>query len=263
MAPKTILDKIIRWKVDEVARHRHKQPIETLRAQVAFAAPARDFAGALAADGISLIAEVKRASPSAGLLRHDFDAAELAYAYAENGARAISVLTDQHFFQGNLGHLRVVKETVSLPVLRKDFIIDPYQVYQSRAAGADALLLIVAALGDNDLRSLYRLTYELGMHALVEVHNADELERARAIAPRIVGINNRNLRTFDVTLDTTAELAPRVPAGTLLVAESGIHNAADVRRLRDIGVDAMLVGTSLVRAKHVGAKVRELVDTAG
>lgn len=261
MAAKTILDKIVRWKVDEVARHKRERPIETLRAQVALDSGAvRDFGAALAAPGVSLIAEVKRASPSAGLLRHTFDAEELAHAYAGNGARAISVLTDQHFFQGNLGHLGAVRQAVDVPVLRKDFIIDQYQVYEARAAGADAILLIVAALGDGDLRALYERTYELGMHALVEVHNADELERALAIAPRIIGINNRDLRTFNVTLDTTEELASGVPEGTLLVAESGIYTAADVRRLRDIGVDAMLVGTSLVKSKHVGAKVRELVD---
>lgn len=259
MASETILNEIIRWKVDEIARKKDERPLEILRKEAALSSPPRDFAGALAAGGISLIAEVKCASPSAGVLREDFDPQELARAYADNGARAISVLTDQRFFQGNLAHLQAVKAATSLPVLRKDFIVDPYQVYEGRAAGADALLLIVAALGDADLRSLYDLTYELSMHALVEVHNAEELERALAIEPRIVGINNRDLRTFDVTLDTTAELAPRVPTNTLLVAESGIHTASDVRRLADIGVDAMLVGTSLVKAENVGVKVQELV----
>lgn len=258
MAPKSILERIIRWKVDEVARHKNERPLEVLRAEIALGRPARDFAAAVSAPGLSLIAEVKRASPSAGLLRHRFDAEELAHAYEENGAAAISVLTDQHFFQGNLDHLRAVKQAVELPVLRKDFVIDRYQVYEARAAGADALLLIVAALGDADLRSLYDLTYELGMDALVEVHDEAELERALAIEPRIVGINNRDLRTFEVSLDTTATLAPRVPDDTVVVAESGVHTPADVRRLNEIGVDAMLVGTSLVRAKDVGAKVREL-----
>lgn len=266
MSPKTILEEIVRWKVDELSRHRRERPIEMVRAQTMFAPPPRDLVAALSAPGVSLIAEIKRASPSRGLLRHKFDPVALAQTYEKGGAAAISVLTDQHFFQGNVGHLETVRQTVDLPVLRKDFIIEPYQVYEARAAGADALLLIVAALGDGDLRSLYELTRELGMAALVEVHNRTELDRALSLDPRIIGINNRDLRTFDVNLEVTETLRPLVPAhpqGALVVAESGVHTGADVRRLADIGVDAMLVGTALMRSKDVAGKVRELVREGG
>jgi indole-3-glycerol phosphate synthase len=259
MTSKTILDKIIHWKRDEIVHHKHARPIEVVRDETALAPPPRDFAAALRTPGVSLIAEVKRASPSKGLLRRDFDAVVLAREYEANGAVAISVLTDHHFFQGNLGHLQVVRRSAGLPLLRKDFMLDPYQVYETRAAGADAVLLIVAALDDGDLRALYQLVCELGMAALVEVHNAAEVERALKIGPRIVGVNNRDLRTFKVDLETTARLRPLVPADVILVAESGVHTRADVARLAAIGADAMLVGESLVRAQDVGRKVQELV----
>lgn len=259
MSQETILEEIIAWKRGEIGRHKHARPVEAVRAGAALAPPPRDFAAALRSPGVSLIAEVKRASPSKGLLCHDFDAVALARAYEDNGAAAISVLTDQHFFQGHLNHLRAVRQKVRLPVLRKDFILDPYQVYESRLAGADAVLLIVAALSDGDLKALYQLVHELGMVALVEVHNEAELERALQIGPRIVGVNNRDLRTFEVDLETTARLRPLIPTDVVLVAESGIHTRADVARLAAIGADAMLVGEALVRAPDVGHKVRELV----
>lgn len=259
MASKTILDKIIHWKHGEIARHKRDRPAEVVQAEMALAPPPRDLAAALRTPGVSLIAEVKRASPSKGLLRQNFDAVALAREYEANGAVAISVLTDQHFFQGDLGHLRAVRRNVSLPVLRKDFILDPYQVYEARAAGADAVLLIAAALSDSDLKALYQLLRELDMAALIEVHNAAELERALRIGPRIVGVNNRDLRTFKVDLKTTARLRPLVPADVVLVAESGVHTRDDVARLAAIGADAMLVGEALVRAQDVGCKVRELV----
>lgn len=259
MSQETILEEIIAWKRGEIGRHKHARPVEAVRAGAALAPPPRDFAAALRSPGVSLIAEVKRASPSKGLLCHDFDAVALARAYEDNGAAAISVLTDQHFFQGHLNHLRAVRQKVRLPVLRKDFILDPYQVYESRLAGADAVLLIVAALSDGDLKALYQLVHELGMAALVEVHNEAELERALQIGPRIVGVNNRDLRTFEVDLETTARLRPLIPTDVVLVAESGIHTRADVARLAAIGADAMLVGEALVRAPDVGHKVRELV----
>lgn len=258
MSAKTILEKIVRWKHDEIERHKRKRPPELVRAEAAIAPPPRDFVGALRKEGVALIAEVKRASPSKGLLRHDFDAVALATTYEANGAAAISVLTDQHFFQGNLGHLQAVREAVSLPVLRKDFILDPYQVYEARAAGADAILLIVAALGDKALAELFELARVLGMTPLVEVHNEVELERALRLNPPLIGINNRDLRTFQVDLNTTARLRPLIPPGITVVAESGIHTAADVRQVAEMGVDAMLVGEALVRAKDVAAKVREL-----
>jgi indole-3-glycerol phosphate synthase len=256
----TILDKIIHWKREEVARCSRARPIEAIRAEMALAPPPRDLAAALRASGVSLIAEVKRASPSKGLLRPDFDPVALAREYEHNGAVAISVLTDEHFFQGSLDHLCAVRQSVSLPVLRKDFVIDPYQVYEARAAGADAVLLIVAALSDPALKTLHQLVQQLGMVALVEVHNGAELERALKMGSRlrVLGINNRDLRTFEVDLETTARLRPRVPAGVALVAESGVHTPRDVARLAAIGADAMLVGEALVRATDVSSKVRQL-----
>jgi indole-3-glycerol phosphate synthase len=259
MADKTILEKILRWKRDEIVRHKRARPAEVVRAEMTLAPPPRDLVAALRGPGVSLIAEIKRASPSKGLLRHHFDAEFLARVYETNGAAAISVLTDQHFFQGNLEHLRAVRQNSQLPVLRKDFILDRYQIHEARAAGADAVLLIVAALGDNDLRDFYQLVRELDMAALVEVHNEAELERGLKIQPRVFGVNNRDLRTFNVNLETTARLRPLIPDDVVLVAESGVHTPADVARLAAIGADAMLVGEALVRAKDVGRKVRELV----
>jgi indole-3-glycerol phosphate synthase len=215
---------------------------------------------------IALIAEVKKASPSKGLLRHQFDPLELASTYAENGAAGISVLTDSRYFQGKLAYLTQIRDQLqqslgdNRPVLlRKDFIFDPYQVYQARAAGADALLLIVAVLKDKELAALLALARKLGMTALVEVHDRTELERALSLRPRLIGVNNRDLRDFSVDLNTCIELRQYVPADVCFVAESGIHTAADVIRLAQEGVDAVLVGEALVKAKDVGAKVRELV----
>lgn len=263
MAKKTILDEIMRWKRDELPKKMRERSVELVRAQLLVAPPVRPFRAALrptAAGAPALIAEVKRASPSKGLLRHRFDAVEIATTYAQNGAAALSVLTDQRFFQGNMGVLQAVRQAVTLPVLRKDFIFDPYQVHEARAGGADALLLIVAVLGDRALRDLLALTRELGMEALVEVHDEAEVERALAAGATIIGINNRDLRTLEVDFETTARLRPRIPAGLTIVAESGIRTAEDVRRLAAMGVDAMLVGETLVRAKDIGAKVRELVN---
>jgi indole-3-glycerol phosphate synthase len=257
----TILDEILDWKRIEVAQHKQAQSLSVVCDAALAAPPPRDLAAALRAAGVSLIAEIKRASPSRGLLHPDLDPAAQATAYEAHGAAAISVLTDERFFQGTLDDLRAVRQAVDLPVLRKEFVLEPYQVYQARAAGADAVLLIVAALDDANLRSLYDLVYELGMSALVEVHDEIELERALALCPRILGINNRNLHTFEVSLDITARLSQAVPPDTVLVAESGIHAAADVERLADLGVHGMLVGESLVRAPDVGAKIRELTGT--
>jgi indole-3-glycerol phosphate synthase len=260
MASQAILDEIIARKRDEVAQLRLTRPIGTVQAEVTLAPPPRDFTAALRAPGVSLIAEVKKASPSRGLLRQDLDAAALAREYEANGAAAISVLTDEHFFRGSLDDLRAVRQNVELPVLRKDFVLDPYQVYEARAAGADAVLLIVAALSDDDLKALHRLVHQLGMAALVEVHDQAELEQALRIEPRIIGVNNRDLRTFEVNLGTTARLRPLIPADVVLVAESGVHTRADVARLAAIGADAMLVGEALVRATDVGRAVRQLVE---
>ena len=259
-ATASFLDKIIAHKREEVARQKQTKPLRAWIAEAAAAPQPRDFLAALRAPGVSLIAEVKKASPSKGLLCPNFDPVALARTYAANGAAAISVLTDACFFQGSLDDLRAVREAVDIPVLRKDFVVDAYQVYEARAAGADAVLLIVAALDDDQFRALHTLIDELGMAALIEVHNAAEVERALALEPRLIGVNNRDLRTFHVTLDTTAALRPRIPAGVVAVAESGIHTPEDVARLVAIGVDAMLVGEALVTAENVGEKIKSLLS---
>ena len=262
-----LLDEIMAWKRQEVAKVKRERPLATLRALAATVPKPLDFAGALRAPGVSLIAEVKRASPSRGLLCHDFDPERLARTYVTHGAAAISVLTDARFFQGKLEHLTQVKETVvaqgrPVPVLRKDFIFDPYQVWEARVAGADAILLIVAVLGERDLRDLLAETRRLGMEALVEVHNEQELARALTAGARIIGINNRDLRTFTVDLGVTERLRPLVPPDIVVVSESGIHTPEDVKRLAALGVDAILVGEAFVRAKpeQRGPKVRAFVE---
>ena len=261
-----LLAEIMAWKRQEVPARMAEMPETDLRALLAFTPPALDFVAALAQPGVSLIAEVKRASPSKGLIARDFDPVTLALAYADGGASAISCLTDSRFFQGQLEHLTAIKEAfrsrnIQLPVLRKDFIYHPYQVLEARVAGADAILLIMAALGDADYRDLLTYARELGMEALVEVHDEAELERAMLANPRVIGVNNRDLRTFEVDLNATARLRPLIPEDVLLVAESGIRGAGDVEVLREMGVDAMLVGETLVRQKpdQRKRKVQQLV----
>jgi indole-3-glycerol phosphate synthase len=259
----TILERIVEYKRDEeLPRRMRDLPLEAMQARAASAPPPRDLLAALrSAPGVALIAEVKRASPSKGVLRPDFDPVELAIAYAANGAAAISVLTDEHFFQGNIEYLAQIRRLLDpQPLLRKDFIIHPYQVYEARAAGADGLLLVAAILSDSALAGLLALTRALGMAALVEVCSRDELLRVLPLSPRLVGANNRDLRDFKVDLNTCLALRPLVPAGVCFVAESGIHTRADVARLAAAGVDAMLVGEALVAAPDVAAKVRELVN---
>jgi indole-3-glycerol phosphate synthase len=255
-----ILDRILADKYLEVAQRRISTPIELLREQALAQTPPRDFVGALKqARRPALIAECKKASPSKGLLRLEYDPAQLARTYAENGAAALSVLTDEKFFQGSLSDLSAAREASGLPALRKDFIVDGYQVYEARAAGADAVLLIVVALRLDQLRELHALIGELGMAALVEVHDEAEVDTALKIEPKLIGVNNRNLHDFSVDLQTTARLRKCIPAEIALVAESGIHTADDVVRVGEMGVDAILVGEALVTASDVGAKVRELV----
>jgi len=255
-----ILDRILAHKFDEVAARRSAVSIKQLRDQAGQQPPPRDFIAALQSSlhRPALIAECKKASPSKGLLRADYDPHALVQTYAENGAVALSVLTDGPFFQGTLADLVAARSISSLPALRKDFIIDEYQVYEARASGADAILLIVAALDDARLKAFHELADDLGMAALVEVHDEAELEIALKIKPALIGLNNRNLYDFSVDLQTAGRLRQNVPAGIMVVAESGIRTAKDVACVRDMGVDAILVGEALVTAGDVAAKVREL-----
>ena len=259
-----ILDEILDHKQREVALARQRVPLEALKARTAAQTPALDFASALRGEGVSLIAEVKKASPSKGVMCADFDPVALALTYAAHGAAGISVLTDARYFCGHLQILTSIREALQnaghrVPLLRKDFIIDPYQVYESRAAGADALLLIAAALADEALAELLTLTHNLGMTALVEVHDEQEVARVLPLRPRVVGINNRDLRDFSVDLTRFERLRSQLPDDITAVAESGIQTAADVRQLARMGADAVLVGEALVTAPDVGTKVRELV----
>lgn len=254
----TVLDKILDHKVKEIAACKAQITLVDVQAQADDAPPPRDMLAALRRETVALIAEVKHASPSRGVLIDAFDPVALGTTYAQNGAAAISVLTDEKFFQGGLAYMTAVREAVDIPVLRKDFVIDPYQVYEGRAAGADAILLIVAALNDVQLAGLHTLITSLGMAALVEVHNERELDRALRLEPALIGINNRDLHTFDVSLDTTAQLARYIPDSITLVAESGIFTADDVAQMGHIGAHAVLVGEALVKAPDIGDKVREL-----
>ncbi len=262
-----VLEQIMNWKRQEVPRQMQEVPLAQVKAFAAVTPPPLDFAGALAAQpGASLIAEVKRASPSKGLIAHEWDPVLIADTYARSGAAAISCLTDGRFFQGKLEYLTAIKERGRetgklIPVLRKDFLYHEYQVYEARMAGADAILLIVSVLGDNDLRRLRQLAESLGMAALVEVHDEAELERALKSEAQIIGVNNRNLKTFEVDIETTARLRAHLPAGRLLVSESGIRSADDVRHMAEMGCDAILVGETFCKLPQAerGDKVREFV----
>ncbi len=257
-----LLDEIMAWKRQEVSARMEMRPETDLQALVGFSPAPHDFAAALARPGVSLIAEVKRASPSKGLIAKDFDPIDLAFTYVDGGASAISCLTDSRFFQGKLEYLTAIKEAfrqqgITTPILRKDFIFHPYQVLEARVAGADAILLILAVLNDSEYHQLLAYARELGMEALVEVHNEYELTRALSASPRVIGVNNRNLRTFEVDMNTTARLRPLTPRNVLLVAESGIRGARDVVALKETGVDAILVGETLVR-QHPDQRKRKV-----
>lgn len=225
--------------------------------------PARDFTAAVSTAGgpaaTRVIAEVKKASPSKGVIREDFDPVAIACAYEANGAAAVSVLTDERYFMGSLEYLKAIRAEVALPLLRKDFIIDEYQVYEARAAGADAVLLIVAALELEALRELITLASSLGLAPLVEVHGEAEVETALNAGARIIGVNNRDLNTFRTDISTTERLAPMLPEGSVLVTESGINTPADIARLKKAGADAFLIGEALVREPDPGARLRELI----
>lgn len=258
----TILDRILANTAQEVAGRKEQFPLADLIRMASQVSPPCDMLAALDRETVALIAEIKHASPSKGVLIEPFDPVALATLYESNGAAAISVLTDAAFFGGSLNDLSAVRRSVRLPVLRKDFVIDPYQVYEGRVAGADAVLLIVAALTDGQLAELYSLIRALHMTPLVEVHNEHELERALRLNPPLLGVNNRNLKTFEVNLETSARLAKLIPAETVLVVESGIHSMLDVQRAAAMGACAVLVGESLVCAPDIAAQVRMLSSQA-
>ena len=257
-----MLRRIIRHKAREVSERAERTPLRRLGEQAEAQAPPRGFAAALRsrieAGEPAVIAELKKASPSKGVLRESFDPDAIARDYAAGGAAALSVLTDETFFHGTDRHLVEARTASGLPVLRKDFVIDAYQVYEARALGADCVLLIVAALGDAQLGELAGLAVHLGMDVLMEVHDAPELARAAHLETPLLGINNRDLRTFETTLDTTLGLLDRVPAGRTVITESGIHSRTDVARMRAAGVHGFLVGEAFMRAERPGARLREL-----
>jgi indole-3-glycerol phosphate synthase len=257
-----ILRRILARKQEEIAARQQAVSIEQLRDSVEQASPVRGFRRALQqnlTDGKSaVIAEVKKASPSKGVIRENFDPVQIAKSYEKGGAACLSVLTDEDFFQGHDDYLVAAREACHLPVIRKDFIIDPYQVYEARTLGADCILLIVTALDDASLQSLFQLSGKLGMDTLVEVHDSAELERAKKLDLSFVGINNRDLRTFETRLSTTLELLEDLPKDCFVVTESGIHTSDDVKLMRDNGVNAFLVGEAFMRAPEPGELLSEL-----
>lgn len=254
-----ILSEIAAYKREFVAACKRQRSLADMCAHARDTPAPADFAGALAADGIALIAEVKKASPSKGVIRADFDPERIADAYAANGARCLSVLTDEAYFQGCDAHLQAAKAVAGLPVLRKDFTIDEYQLYQARVIGADAILLIAALMDSSQLDDYLGLAGDLELDALVEVHDGAELARAKAAGARLIGVNNRDLRTFETTLETTFALLEQMPEGAVVVSESGIERRGEVERLAAAGVDAILVGEALMREADIGTKVRELL----
>jgi indole-3-glycerol phosphate synthase len=256
----TILDKITSVKLDEIAAAKAARPLDEVKRLAAAAPEPRDFFGALAAPGpIRLIAEVKKASPSKGIIRADFDPVAIAKIYEAHGATCLSVLTDEKFFQGHLDFMTAVKQAVQLPVLRKDFILDPYQVYEARAAGADAVLLIAECLDDCGLRSLHNLIIELGMTPLVEFYEPANLKRVVEAGASLIGVNNRNLHTFEVDLGHSMRMHEQVPHDCVFVSESGIAGRTEALRLQEAGIEAMLVGESLMHKPDIGAAVYELL----
>ena len=254
-----ILKKILAVKVQEVAEAQAIKPLAAMRAAAEQAVPVRDFAGAIrariAAGQAAVIAEIKKASPSKGVLRADFRPAEIAASYAQHGAACLSVLTDEQFFQGSTAYLQQARAACALPVLRKDFMVDEYQIYQARAMGADAILLIAAALDVAQMQAFEVLSHRLGMAVLVEVHNGDELDAALQLTTPLIGVNNRNLRTFEVNLQTTLDLLPRIPKDRIVVTESGILKAEDVKLMRGYQVHAFLVGEAFMRAGDPGVEL--------
>ena len=262
----SMLSEILATKKTEVELRRRKCTLQQLEATIETLAPARDFLGALlAAPRPGIIAEVKKASPSKGVIREDFDPVAIARIYADNGAACLSVLTDEQYFQGHLDYLCAIRKVVDLPILRKDFTVDPWQVAETRAAGADAILFIVAALSPEDLRTGLQAAHKYGLTALVEVHDGEEMNEALAAGATLIGINNRDLHTFRTSIQTTINILKGVPQATLenihIVSESGIFTAVDIELLRAAGITAALVGEALMREADIGAKLRELIGS--
>jgi indole-3-glycerol phosphate synthase len=255
----TVLDRILEARRAEVDHRKRVLPETALKYGVKAAPPVRDFAAALSRDAINVLAELKPASPSQGIIRDPFDAAELGKSLASAGAAALSVLTEGEFFRGSLKNLRDARKEIALPVLRKDFIFDPWQVWESRANDADSFLLIVAALSDAQLRDLIALGRELGMEPLVEVHTREELDRALAVGARIIGVNNRDLKTLTVRAETSYELIEQIPEECLAIAESGLRSHDDLKKLRAAGFDAFLIGEHLMLSPNPGAALRALL----
>ena len=255
-----ILDTIVAHKRIELEDDKQRMPLDTLKRKIRDLPPTRDFRAALSVpNSIHLIAEVKKKSPSKGIIREDFDPVRIARTYAENGASAISILTDREFFAGELAYLSAIREAVTLPLLRKDFTIDPYHIYQARLAGADAVLLIVSILTLAQLREFTEMAQSLGLASLVEVHTEAELELALAGGAEVVGVNNRDLKTFHTDIATTFHLRDSIPTDKVVVSESGINAHNDVMKLKEAGINAILVGESLMRSPDIGDKVRELL----
>ena len=254
-----ILQKIVENKREEVARQKEILPLGELRQMLADRPPTRDFGGAIRNRDCAVIAEVKRSSPSKGRIREDFDPVGIAGIYEDNGASAISILTERKFFEGKAAYIPQIGRTVNLPLLRKDFIIDPYQINETRVLGADALLLIARILEAGELREFLGLASELGLAALVEVHDEADVEKAISSGARIVGINNRDLETFRTDIETSIRLARRIPKGVTVVSESGINSRGDIERLMGGGIHAFLIGESLMRQQDIGKKLRELL----
>ncbi|HRJ52041.1 MAG TPA: indole-3-glycerol phosphate synthase TrpC [Candidatus Thiothrix moscowensis] len=262
MSTSDILQKILQTKQEEIATRSAVRGLAQIRDDAASGLPVRGFLTAMrrkiAVGEPAIIAEIKKASPSKGIIRPDFDPPAIAQSYAQGGAACLSILTDAHYFQGHESYLQAARTACNLPVIRKDFIVDPYQVYEARAIDADCILLIVAALDDAQLQTLYQLATELGMDVLIEVHDRAEMERALRLNAPLIGINNRNLRTFATSLQTTIDLLADVPAEVLLVTESGIHTQADVQLMREHGIHAFLVGEAFMRAENPGEELKRL-----
>lgn len=260
-----ILQTILQRKAEEIAERSGKISMQEISSRADAADPVRGFIAAietrLADRQPAVIAEIKKASPSKGVIRQDFDPAAIAQSYEKHGAACLSVLTDRDFFQGSEDYLQLARRACSLPVIRKDFIIDPYQVLEARAINADCILLIVAALDDGNLRALFNQAHELEMDVLMEVHDDDELERALATGARLIGINNRNLRTFETSLSTTIDMLDKIPDDRIVVTESGIHTAEDVKLMREHNVHTFLVGEAFMKAEDPGQKLAELFQT--